>query len=291
MRFLSSAKKAPFLFLFFLLTGILYAEPDSFMLLPLVIQFSHEETLGEGEKQLLTTLAVNEITGTDGKIVVRDLTPLLTDDRTIETNVSEELVTTGLAGWLFLRFEKQADILHLAAEYRTLEGNRTVFSLENSDYLASVFRNPERLFSELKESVRRFSQQRENEQYSAPLVIHGPAESILLGCADGDIHLNAEGTAVLDLTAPALYSYTLHSSRHYPDTGTFFLDVSGKELTLQAEKRSPLFLDVYLADFNVPGMDFGIRFGRYRRGFVKVGGYSYLLTLIPMLEDSEEEFG
>ena len=283
------------IFIFLLLlavTKVCWAEPDnSFVLLPLAIEFPDSESIDPREQKLLTTLLINEIAGTDGKIVVWDVSSLFAEKPYNNSILPRELLESGLAGWLYVVFDIKEDLIGFSAEYRFFEGGRVVFTLENWDYPQSAFRNPTRLFLVLKEAVRDVNQRRRGNQYLAPVIVKGPSGSIIRGFSAGSLALDSQGTAEIDLAAPAVHSYTLYSPVHYPQKGSVFIDVTGAEIEIEAEERKPLFLDVYMADFNVPGLELGVRFGKKRGLFVKGGGYSYLFTIIPMLDDPEERYG
>ena len=293
MRILKQTKAHILIFLFlFIISAASWAESeDSFVLLPLAVEFPDSESIDPGEQKLLTTLLLNEIAGTDGKIVVRDVSGLFTEKPYNSSTLPRELLESGLAGWLYVSFDKRDDLIGFSAEYRFFEGGKVVFSLENWDYTQSAFRNPTRLFLVLKEAVRDVNQRRRGNQYLAPVIVKGPAGSIVKGFSSEDLYLDSQGAVVLDLAAPAVYSYTLYSPGHYPQKGSVLIDVAGAEIEIEAENRKPLFLDFYMADFNVPGLELGVRFGKNRGLFVKGGGYSYLFTLIPMLNDPEERYG
>ncbi len=267
-----------------LLTSSLEAEESQPFPLPVFIEFAAGQ-FTEQEKLFLSRMLLSEISGSDGRMVVW----------TVSGKDPAELQQPGLPGILETLFVKEEDQYRYRSLYRRTADRQILMELSGSDGLQSVFRNPVRLFRPLREGVRELISaieaangiENQAQRYRATLKIKAPegSEISITGIPVND------GTMEFVLPAPSIYEISVFSPHHFPETLIVSLPLSGAEIEVVPQEAKAHFFDLYLADGNVPGFQWGFRPGKQRRWFLKAGGSTYLLTMIPMAEGENREYG
>ena len=270
--------------LFFSLVSAIAAEESLPFPLPLLIEFAPEQFTAE-EENFLSRMLLAEISGSDGRLVVW----------TVSGKDPEKFQQLGLPGILEILFDKEGDQYRYRSRYRRTADRQILMELSGSDARQSVYRNPARLFRPLREEVRELIStivaddgiENQAQYYRAMLKINAPegVHISISGVSEND------GTMEVVLPAPSIYEIRIFSPRHFPETYTVTLPLSGADIVLKPQEAKALFLDLYLADGNVPGFQWGYRLGKQRRWFLKAGGSTYLATIIPMVEGEKQEYG
>ena len=273
----------PVLLLFSLAVPLAAEDAPPFPL-PVSIEFAPEQ-FTEQEEHFLSRMLLSELSGSDGRLVIW----------TVSGNEHVEFQQLGLPGILESSFNKEGDQYHCRSLYRRIADRQILMELSGSDGRQSVYRNPGRLFRPLSEAVRELISamlagdgiENQAQHYRALLNVSGP-EGATISISGVP---KEEGTMEFALPAPSIYELTVSSPRHFPETAVVSLPLSGADIVLKPKEAKAHFFDLYLADGNVPGFQWGYRLGRERRWFLKAGGSTYLATVIPMVEDENQEYG
>ena len=283
-------RSAVSIMLFFLVMS-LEAEEELPFPLPVAAEYIQED-FTEQERLFLTRMLLTELSGNDGLLVVW----------TVSGSYRTESMRLGLPGFLEIEFEKEEEAYVYRAAYRRAGDLKVLFVQANRDAIQSVYRNPARLFRPLRNALLETLPVLIEEElqgdpvklYRALLKIKAPeGATISLSGPAGRERMFVEDAAGTELVlpAPAIYEVAVSSPKHFPETFTVSLPLSGAEAVLVPKSAKAHFIDFYLADGNVPGFSWGYRLGKMRRWFLKGGGFSYLLTIIPMVEDQNQNYG
>jgi len=259
------------------------AEPGRPFPLPVYIEFAPGQ-FTEHEEIFLSRMLLSDLSGSDGTVVIW----------TVSRDDQESLQRLGLPGSLEVFFDKAEDRYQYRSVYRRMADREVLLQRSNSDGQQSVYRNPARLFSPVSEGVRELVAELlasgdfedSSQHYRALLRVKAPEGArISISGVTEEIR-----PGEIALPAPSVYEIRVSSPRHFPESFVVSLPLSGAEVELVPQRARASFFDLYLADGNVPGFRWGYRLGKQRQWFLAAGGYSYLVTIIPLNEDENPDF-